>query len=114
MSLELEKSMRIINDLVSFCYYEGAEKISMEWKNLGGKSMQMEVSCAIENLEQKKLEQIRRVLRLPRQHEVEQLYWELSGETEFSGELSLVAAMSDAAEVTYEKGILTIVICRDD
>ena len=114
MSLELEKSMRIINDLVSFCYYEGAEEFTMTLKHNANESTMMVVTACIENLDPRVLEKIRHVLSLPRQHEVEQNYWELSGETEFSAELSLIGAMTDKVEVEYEGGVLQIRVWRDD
>ena len=114
MSLELEKSMRIISDLVSFCYYEGAEEFEIYLKHNADESTKMRVSCRIEQMEPDKVEEIRQMLRIPRQHEVEQDYWELSGETEFSGELALVGAMSDRAEVTYKDEKLCIKVYRDD
>lgn len=113
MSLELEKSMRILNDLVSYCYYEGAEEFEMGIKhNSAEDSIQMRVACPIEGLDTGKVEEMRKMLSLPRQGEVEQNYWELSGETEFGGELSLVGAMSDKAEVSYEDGVLRVTILR--
>lgn len=114
MSLELEKSMRILNDLVSFCYYEGAEDFTMHLRHNENNSTEICVTCAIKELEQDKLEDMRKMLSLPRQHEVEQNYWELSGDSEFSEELSLVGAMSDEAKVSYEDDVLTIVVLRAD
>ena len=114
MSLELEKSMRIINDIVSFCYYEGAEIFDMYLKHNKDESTEMRVSCHIGGLEQETIDKMERMLNMPRQHEVEQDYWELSGETEFSGELSLVGAMSDRADVSYKDGTLCVVVYRDD
>ena len=114
MSLELEKSMRIINDLVSFCYFEGAEKFDMSVTLHDDHSVEMQVVSPIESMDPERIEEIRQRLSLPRQHEVEQQYWELSGETEFSGELSLVGAMSDLAEVEYKGGFLRINVRRND
>ena len=114
MSLELEKSMRIINDLISFCYYEGAEEFDVYLKHNKDESTTMKVSCCIDGLESKRIAEMRKMLQIPRQHEVEQDFWELSGETEFSGELSLIGAMSDRAEVSYEDGKLCIIVYRDD
>lgn len=114
MSLELEKSMRIISDLISFCYYEGAEEFAMGLRLNEDNSIKLQVSCPIEGLDMEKYEEMKLTLSLPRQHEVEQQYWELSGETEFSSELSLVGAMSDRTEVSYIDNILSITIHRDD
>lgn len=113
MSLELEKSMRIINDLVSCCYHQGAEEFRIYLKHNEDASTKMQVACPIEGVTSEALEEMRRVLHLPRQREVEQQYWELSGETEFSGELSLVGAMSDQADVTYEDNVLCITVKRE-
>ncbi len=114
MSLELEKSMRIINDIVSYCYYEGAEAFDIRLCHGKGEATGMEVSCLLPGLESEQVDEIRRVLQVPRQHEVEQDYWELTGETEFGGELSLAGVMSDRAEVRYENGRLVIAVFRDN
>ena len=114
MSLELEKSMRIVNDLVSFCYYEGAEEFDIYLKHNRDESTEMRVSCNISGVKPDRLEEIRQALGTSRQHEVEQSYWELSGEPEFSEELSLAGAMSDRAVVNYENGKLSITVYRDD
>ena len=112
MSLELEKSMRIVNDLVSFCYYEGAEDFTIRLQHHPDHSMHMQLCVPLPNLDTDILDKIRTVLSHPRQHEVEESFWELSGETEFSSELSLAGAMTDTAEVRYENDVLRFDLFR--
>ena len=114
MELELEKSMRIISDLVSYCGCEGATEVSMHLKRIDDHSTSMSVSAPVRDLHPDKLDIIRQTLSAPRQHEIEQDFWELSGETEFGAELSLVAAMIDDASVEYANGQLHIYARRDD
>ena len=114
MSLELEKGMRMISDLVSYCYYEGAEEFDMRLKRKDGGATEMRLTCSLAGLTPAKLESIRRMLQVPRQREVEQNFWELSGEMEFGSEIALAGVMSDRAEIGYEDDTLTIALYRDN
>ena len=51
-------------------------------------------------------------LSIPRQHEVEQYYWHLGGESEFDCELSLVGMMVDNTNIKYENDRLHIELQR--
>lgn len=113
MSLNLEKVMRIVNDLVGFCHSEGGEEFQIFIKHDQGCSS-LTISSPIKGLAPDLVEELSYELNLPRQHEIEQSYWELSGEAELSGELSLVGMMIDEAKVGYRDGILYIHAIRKD
>ena len=111
----LEKSMRILSDLVAHCHWLGAEEFQMymthdEEENISS----VTVSCPMPHPGDEVLGELRRKLQSHRQREVEQNYWELSGESEMSGELSLVGMMIDDAKVGYKEGVLYIHVWRKD
>ena len=114
MSLELEKGMRMLGDLASYCYYEGANEFEMRLKHKKGSATEIRLSCTPAGMNSAKLDSIRRMLQVPRQREVEQNFWELSGEMDFEGEIVLAGVMSDRAEIEYEGGRLTITLYRDN
>lgn len=113
MSLNLEKVLRIVNDLVGFCYAEGGEEFQIFIKHDKSVSS-LTISSPIANLSPQIVEELAHELDLPRQHEIEQNYWELSGEAELSGELTLVGMMIDEAKVGYRDGVLYIHAIRRD
>lgn len=114
MNHELEKCMRIITDLVFFCHFEGAEHYAIDLDHSEDGYYQMRICCDVAALNREDLVQVAKALNQHRQREMEQNYWELSGETESSGELTLVGMMTDKAKVEYEDGKLTILLWRKE
>ncbi len=113
MSLELEKGMRMLGNIVSYCYYEGAEEFDMSFKHEKDSATEIHLSCTPPEMDSAKVDSIRRMLQVPRQREVEQSFWELSGEMDPGGEVALAGVMSDRAEVDYSDGRLTISLYRN-
>jgi len=121
-TFHLEKCMRIINDLVAYCHSNGAEEFNVTLRrfasegNGGGAAKkdvtEINVACPMPPIPEAEYESFVAKLNLPRQHEIEHDYWELSGESEMSSELSLVGMMIDEAEVRYEGGKLHITARR--
>lgn len=111
----LEKCMRIINNLVVFCYSQGASECNISITH-HDKDMvaYMTVSCPIPGLDQSVIQGFSDELNVPRQHEIEQNYWELCGESEMSDELTLIGMMIDEAKVGYVDGVLYIHVHRQD
>ncbi len=113
MSLELTKGMRMLGDLVSYLYYEGAKDFEMRLKHEKDSATEIRLSCLMAGLNPAKLDMIRRMLQVPRQREVEQNFWELSGEMDFGGEIALAGVMSDRAEVNYIGEKLSVTLYRN-
>ena len=53
-------------------------------------------------------------LCVPRQHEIEEYYWNLIGENETGSQISLVGMMIDKCNISFEKNILRLEIYRND
>lgn len=114
MNLRLEKKMRIISELVSFCHNQGAVEYSMRLAEVGPRESTIMVAARMEQIEPSALEYLIDMLNLPRSREVEQAYWELTGDTESSDDLTLIGQMVDSAVVTHENGVLVIEAVRID
>ncbi|MDQ0149484.1 hypothetical protein ACFO6R_09510 [Eubacterium multiforme] len=111
MKFKTEKNLRIINELMSFCYHFSSRDISVNIKTVNNKST-ITVDALIYKFPKNDYDNLIQTLNIPRQHEVEQYYWQLGGESEFDCELSLVGMMVDNAKVQYENNILHIELER--
>ncbi|WP_024614392.1 hypothetical protein [Clostridium sp. Ade.TY] len=111
MKFKVEKKLKIINEIMSFCYHFNTTDINVNVKTIGNTSVIL-IKSKIDNLSNETLSNLEQTLNIPRQHEVEQYYWHLGGDSEFDSELSLVGMMVDKSKVSYENNILTIEVER--
>ncbi len=112
MKFKFEKNMRIIADLIAYCHKLGAVDYHVDM-SLGKEVSVYQISCPIATISLEKLEELCENLNAPRQHEIEQNYWGLSGDMDTGQtELELVGMMVDEANITYENGTLSIVVRR--
>jgi len=111
MKPEFEKNMLIAGELLSYCHIRGASEYSLDIKaEGGGVTFTMKASPVAVTPEQ--LERLRRRLNAPRQREIEQGFWALSGESENTSELMLVGMMCDGAKVEYDGSAIVITLVR--
>ncbi|MGG7178162.1 hypothetical protein ACQPU1_11235 [Clostridium paraputrificum] len=111
MKFKLEKNLKIINELIAYCYKIGSSDVNVHIQSTD-KSTIFKVLSIVDNLSHTLLEELTETLNTKRQREVEQYYWNLGGESEFDSELSLVGMMIDMANVRYEFNKLSIEILR--
>ena len=111
MKVEFEKHMHIAGELLSYCHSKGATEYHLDVKGLSdGTAFTISASPAV--ISDSDMELLNKKLSVPRQKEMEQNYWELSGESETSSELLLVGMMVDEVEVSYDGIALTIRLKR--
>ena len=113
MKYYFERNLKIINELMTYLHKLGAKDINV--------TLQRNDSCItflvwgeINNIDSSELDDLTTILNTERQHEVEESYWNLGGEGESEGELSLVGMMIDKAEITYSNNTLTFKIYRNE
>lgn len=111
MKFNVEKKLKIINEIMSFCYHLNSANINVNVKTIENTSIIL-IKAKIENLSDETLMNLTQTLNIPRQHEVEQYYWHLGGNNEFDSELSLVGMMVDSATISYDNNILVIELKR--
>lgn len=111
MKFKVEKNLKIITELMSFCYHFSAKDITVNIKTIDNIS-NITLDAVIENFPKDDYDNLVQTLSIPRQHEVEQYYWQLGGESEFDCELSLIGMMVDSANISYENNKLHIELQR--
>ena len=113
MKFKTEKNLKIVNELITYFHTFGNSNVHIDLSSDGNTSY-FTISGEVESISQKELDNLNSILSIPRQHEVEQYYWNLGGECEFDSELSLVGMMINKAKVTYIDNILTIRLVREE
>lgn len=111
MKFKFEKNIRIISELIAYFHNLGINDIHIDMGTNESNSY-FYISGVIENLPKDKLEYLNTILNTPRQHEVEQYYWNLNGESDYDSELCLVGVMIDEVDITYIDNTLKIKILR--
>lgn len=113
MKFKFEKNLKIVNELVVYFHKLGNSDVHIDL-TCDKNNSYFRISGIVPNLSDKELDKLRETLNTPRQHEVEQYYWNLSGECEFDSELSLIGMMINDVKVDYVDGVLTIDIVREE
>ena len=111
MNFKVEKNLKIITELMSFCYHFSAKDITVNIKTIDNTS-NIVLDAIIKDFPKDDYDNLIQALIIPRQHEVEQYYWHLGGESEFDCELSLVGMMVDNTNIKYENDRLHIELQR--
>lgn len=107
MSHNKMKTIKLASELMAFFFDRGINDINLKIELINGNSI-ICISGMVENLPSEIIEKTDTRLNTPRQTQVEEYYWELLGESESSGELSLAGMLTDKAEVTYKNDIFKI------
>lgn len=113
MKMRYEKNIRILTDILGHFFYLGGCHFTTDIK-MSASSTVLTVTGNIKGLLPEQVDQLRRVLDIPRQKDMEQSYWNLSGEEEIDGELTLAGMMVDAAEVSYDGSLLRVRVQREE
>jgi len=111
LKVEFEKNMLIASELLSYSHLKGATEYHLDVK-VTSKGTVFIIKAFPASITDEEMELLLKRLNAPRQREMEQNYWGLSGESEITSELLLVGMMIDEAEVTHEDGVLTVCLQR--
>ncbi|HML46996.1 MAG TPA: hypothetical protein PKE04_09655 [Clostridia bacterium] len=108
-----EKNTRIMTNLLAFLYELGGESFHVDISP-GARVSRMRICAKIPHLSAQTIKDMESTLRLPRQRDMEENYWYLSGESEFGSNLTLVALMTDCVHFSYQDGELTVELEREE
>ncbi|MDL2294018.1 hypothetical protein LJC60_05235 [Ruminococcaceae bacterium OttesenSCG-928-D13] len=111
MKLRYEKSVRVMSDIMGYCHLIGCNRFKVDFE-MKETTTEITIVAEVPNITEKQLKEMTKLLNMPRQHEVEQYYWNISGEEEIDNELSLAGMMTDEATVDYAEGVLTVTVLR--
>lgn len=112
MRHELKKIAKMIDELSTFCLEHDADDIHINIKNLPDKEVIAVTAHHISDIDTV-VNNLRDYLSYPREREMEEYYWELTGETDSCEELGLVGAMIDEARIDYNEEKLYIEVIRN-
>lgn len=102
MSNSKQKIMRIIDELIALCYKIHCKNFNINVELLQGKEHIL-LKAYAEDIDEETLNNMKKLLNLPRIHEMEEYYWGLPGNDLSINELNLVGMMIDSASVDYDK-----------
>lgn len=102
------KSIKIVDELINYCYKVGITQIHVDLNDTDtGITITVEGNC--DGISEKDLQSLNEFLSIPRQEEIEDYYWELIGEGE-KNELALVGMVTDEGHASYTNKKLSITI----
>ncbi len=113
MGHRLEKNMKIMEELVSFCTKRGARNIDT---NLLFSKDCTEIKVSAENtiVSNEDLAILKNAINSDRQQEVEECFWYISGEDYLGDELTLAGVMINNGSVEYHDNKLVIYARRKE
>jgi len=102
---------KIVDELVTYFYSMGATDISI---NLNEKKDYFKISLKSNytTKDKNKIEKLIKYLKCDKQEEMEEYYWELTGESDVDNELMLVGMMTDEAEINIDEDTIEVVLYR--
>lgn len=107
-----QRNIKIIDELLSFYYKYGADKIDLSIETHDNETI-IHTKAEIINLNPSILQKLNKLLNTPRRFDIEEYCWELTGDNEAGSELLLVGIMTDEATVNYmDSRYLEIVLKR--
>ena len=112
MKQEVTKIMRMIDEIGTyFLHNYAATRFDV---HLERRDDAFQARCIVSPvaIEQGAYDELERWLKQKRNPEIEEYYWQLTGEAEDSSELALVAMMSDVIDMEYDGEVLTIDMTR--
>lgn len=106
-----QRNARIAEELILFAYKYGAENINLNINNKDEETL-ISIEATNVNLTSEILETINNLLNVPRCNEIEEYYWNLTGESDIDCELSIIGAMCDKFKITLNNNNLEIKLTR--
>ncbi len=113
MGHRLDKNMKIMHELISFCTKREARELDMNIR-FDKEVTFIKVSASDVVVSDDDLKVLKNAIYSDRQHEVEECFWNISGEDYLGDELTLAGVMIDGGKVSYENNILEINVKRKE
>ena len=113
MKFKMEKNLKIVNELITYFNKLGNTNVHIDLSS-DNENSYFNIYGEVETICSDEIASLIKILNTPRQHEIEQYYWNLGGESEYDSELTLVGMMINKAKVSYENKILKISLIREE
>jgi hypothetical protein len=111
MRHETKKISRIVDELTTLFLKKDTNEVDFKIKKEPDQTV-IEIIDYRTHFEDAYIEQLRETLNIQRQWEIEEYYWQLTGETDYDEELCLVGVMIDEAIVEKRDGNLYMRLVR--
>jgi thymidylate synthase len=98
-----QKTIKIVTELLNYCYHHGSDDLHIDI-NKENKKVIIFIKAHISFISTENLEFLKKSLNVQRLHEMEEYYWNLTGDNDTDTELSLVGMMIDEAHINYVDG----------
>lgn len=109
-----QRNTRIAEELILLSYKFGAKDINLNIKHIDDKTI-IQIEANNVTITEETLESIKNLLNVPRSSEMEEYYWNLTGESDIDCELALIGLMTDSAQIDLiDRNILKIKLYRND
>lgn len=112
MRHEIKKISRMADELATFFLEQHAQDISIQIKNTQNQAIIYVKAKPIEDMHAM-IELLNDSLSTPRQSEMEEYYWELAGDSDYSNELCIVGSMTDIAKIDFDEHEIRLEIIRN-
>ncbi len=114
MKHKLEKSIRIIDEILGFCCKYGSHDVDINYNATDEKKTIITFTAKNVDVPKDSLLSLDETLNMTRQHEVEECYWLLGGDDSYGDELELIGCMVDKARICYSNKTLTLTMIREE
>ncbi len=104
--------MRIIDELAGFCCRRGCNDLTIGYNTEDLTKTVITITAKNTKLSSDEMETLVNQLSQHRQREMEECYWQITGDDSFGDELSLIGVMVDDCIITYEENELKIIVYR--
>ena len=113
MQHEIKKISRIVDELMTIMLKDNNKEIDIKVKKEPNQTIieMIEYNTHFDNDD---VDQMREILKVQRQHEIEEYYWQLAGESDYDDELCLIGSMIDEGNVEIRDNNLYIELIRRD
>lgn len=111
MNIEIKKVSKIVSELLNFCLNNSSKKVEICVEDKGDKFeiiFKTNSTCCTDE----EIKYIEELLNVTRESEIEEYYWQLTGEDYEDQEISLVGMMVDEATIKWEKPLIEIKLIR--
>jgi hypothetical protein len=111
MRHEMKKIGRIIDELITSLLIEDTNELEIKIKT-SNEETSIDIIDYNTHYTDEEAQRLDQLLNEQRQHEIEEYYWQLAGETDEGDELVLLSAMIDRAVVEIKDGNLHLELIR--
>ncbi len=104
--------MRIIDELAGFCCRRGCNDLNITYNTEDVTKTVISITAKNTKITSEEMETLTDQLSQHRQREMEECYWQITGDDSFGDELSLIGVMVDECIINYNNNVLEITVHR--